>query len=106
MAIPPPRSSRPRLRSSAITRSGVQASPPPRRTTASTTSLVHAQHPLFGYERAADARFKPRPDGWRGWTTVGTVAACGFSGVLYKLVQSPEVLGLMRDVISKAFRLF
>jgi hypothetical protein len=37
---------------------------------------------------------------------VGTVAACGFSGVLYKLVQSPEVLGLMRDVISKAFRLF
>jgi hypothetical protein len=48
------------------------------------------------------------PEG--GMTTaeyaVGTVAACGFSGVLYKLVQSPEVLGLMRDVISKAFRLF
>jgi hypothetical protein len=37
---------------------------------------------------------------------VGTVAACGFSGVLYKLVQSPEVMGLLRDVISKAFNLF
>jgi len=37
---------------------------------------------------------------------VGTVAACGFSGVLYTLVQSPEVLGLLRDVISKAFTLF
>jgi hypothetical protein len=37
---------------------------------------------------------------------VGTVAACGFSGVLYTLIQSPEVMGLLRDVISKAFRLF
>lgn len=37
---------------------------------------------------------------------VGTVAACGFSGVLYTLIQSPEVMGLLRDVISKAFQLF
>jgi hypothetical protein len=37
---------------------------------------------------------------------VGTVAACGFSGVLYTLIQSPEVMGLLRDVISKAFKLF
>ena len=36
---------------------------------------------------------------------VGTVAACGFSGVLYKLVQSPEVMGLLKDVIVKAFKL-
>jgi hypothetical protein len=36
---------------------------------------------------------------------VGTVAACGFSGVLYKLIQSPEVMGLLRDVISKGFSL-
>ncbi|HWH29222.1 MAG TPA: DUF4244 domain-containing protein [Mycobacteriales bacterium] len=36
---------------------------------------------------------------------VGTVAACGFSGLLYKLVTSPEVLGLLRDVVTKAFRL-
>lgn len=53
-----------------------------------------------GTDRPADA----------GMTTaeyaVGTVAACGFSGVLYKLVQSPEVMGLLRDVISKAFNLF
>ena len=36
---------------------------------------------------------------------VATVAACGFSGVLYKVITSPQVLGLIRDVISKAFRL-
>ncbi len=36
---------------------------------------------------------------------VGTVAACGFSGVLYKLLTSPEVLGLLRDVITKGFKL-
>jgi hypothetical protein len=36
---------------------------------------------------------------------VGTVAACGFSGVLYKLLTSPEVMGLLRDVVGKAFGL-
>lgn len=36
---------------------------------------------------------------------VGTVAACGFGGVLYKVITSPEVLGLLRDVIARAFRL-
>jgi len=35
---------------------------------------------------------------------VGTVAACGFGGVLYKVITSPEVLGLLRDVISRAFK--
>ena len=37
---------------------------------------------------------------------VGTVAACGFSGILYKVVTSPEVLTLVKDVIEKAFHLF
>ena len=36
---------------------------------------------------------------------VGTVAACGFSGVLYKVITSPTVLSLMKDVIEKAFHL-
>ena len=36
---------------------------------------------------------------------VATVAACGFSGVLYKVITSPQVLGLIRDVISSAFKL-
>jgi len=36
---------------------------------------------------------------------VGTVAACGFSGIVYKVITSPEVLGLIASVISKAFRL-
>ena len=59
---------------------------------------------------SATSRLSPagRPDD-AGMTTaeyaVGTVAACGFSGLLYKLVTSPEVLGLLRDVITKAFRL-
>lgn len=36
---------------------------------------------------------------------VGTVAACGFGGILYKVITSPEVLGLLRDVIARAFQL-
>jgi len=36
---------------------------------------------------------------------VATVAACGFSGVLYKVITSPQILGLIKDVISKAFKL-
>ena len=58
----------------------------------------------------AAARLQTAGSGDAGMTTaeyaVGTVAACGFSGVLYTLIQSPEVLGLLRDVISKAFTLF
>ena len=48
-------------------------------------------------------------DGEAGMTTaeyaVGTVAACGFSGVLYKVITSPTVLELVKSVISKAFHL-
>ena len=36
---------------------------------------------------------------------VGTVAACGFSGVLYKVITSDGVLSLLKSVISKAFAL-
>ena len=36
---------------------------------------------------------------------VGTVAACGFGGVLYKVITSTTVLNLMEDLISKAFHL-
>lgn len=36
---------------------------------------------------------------------VGTVAAAGFGGILYKVLTSPEVLGLLRDLIARAFKL-
>ena len=36
---------------------------------------------------------------------VATVAACGFGGVLYKVITSPQVLDLIRSVLSRAFRL-
>jgi hypothetical protein len=46
-------------------------------------------------------------DGDAGFTTaeyaVGTVAACGFAGVLYKLLTSEAVTELLADVIRKAF---
>lgn len=35
---------------------------------------------------------------------VGTVAACGFGGVLYKVVSSPQVLELLRGTIGKALK--
>ena len=42
----------------------------------------------------------------RGMTTaeyaVGTVAACGFGGVLYKVVTSDQVARLLSDVLRRA----
>ncbi|WP_207781876.1 DUF4244 domain-containing protein [Phytoactinopolyspora limicola] len=37
---------------------------------------------------------------------VGTVAACGFGGVLYKLLTSEPIQNTLKDVISRAFSLF
>jgi hypothetical protein len=36
---------------------------------------------------------------------VGTVAACGFGGVLYKILTSTPVINLVTDVISKALHI-
>ncbi len=48
-------------------------------------------------------------DAEAGMTTaeyaVGTVAACGFGGVLYKVVTSPQILDIVKSVIGKAFHL-
>jgi hypothetical protein len=44
------------------------------------------------------------PDG--GMTTaeyaVGTVAACGFGGLLYKILTSDAVMTMLRDLIERA----
>jgi len=59
----------------------------------------------------AAVRLQTMPGGERdaGMTTaeyaVGTVAACGFSGVLYKVITSDAVLSLIKGVIGKAFKL-
>jgi Protein of unknown function (DUF4244) len=34
---------------------------------------------------------------------VGTVAACGFGGVLYKLLTSDTVVNLLTDLVRRAF---
>jgi len=36
---------------------------------------------------------------------VGTVAACGFAGVLYKLLTSEPVLKLLTDIVKRALSL-
>ena len=50
-----------------------------------------------------------RVRGDEGMTTaeyaVGTVAACGFGGVLYKVLTSTPVIKLVTDVISHALHL-
>ena len=55
------------------------------------------------------ARLSRATEGDAGMATaeyaVATVAACGFGGILFKVITSPEVLGLLRDVISAAFKL-
>jgi hypothetical protein len=54
-------------------------------------------------------RMQTAASGDDGMTTaeyaVGTVAACGFSGVLYKVISSPQVLDIVKGVIGKAFKL-
>jgi len=57
---------------------------------------------------SVQARLTPaQPDA--GMTTaeyaMGTVAACGFSGILYKLITSDLVMGLLKAAISRAFRI-
>ena len=69
----------------------------------------------LAFARSAPARFAAAVQSRQtagtdaGMTTaeyaVGTVAACGFSGVLYKVITSPSVLDLLKSVISRAFHL-
>ena len=33
---------------------------------------------------------------------VGTIAACGFGGILYKVLTSDEVTRLVKDIIKRA----
>ena len=59
--------------------------------------------------RAAVRLQTARAESEAGMTTaeyaVGTVAACGFSGVLYKVITSPQVLDIVKAVIGRAFKL-
>jgi hypothetical protein len=45
-------------------------------------------------------------DGEEGMTTaeyaVGTVAACGFAGVLFKLLTSDSVVRMLKDIVERA----
>ena len=54
---------------------------------------------LFGWATGGDA----------GMTTaeyaVGTVAACGFAGVLFKVVKSDSVVRLLSDIVRRALTL-
>ena len=47
-----------------------------------------------------------RPTGEVGMTTaeyaVGTVAACGFAGVLFKLLTSDSVVRMLKDIVERA----
>ncbi len=42
----------------------------------------------------------------QGMTTaeyaVGTVAACGFGGILYKILTSPDVTRMLKDLVERA----
>ncbi|NED99132.1 DUF4244 domain-containing protein [Phytoactinopolyspora halotolerans] len=51
-----------------------------------------------------------RRKGENGMTTaeyaVGTVAACGFGGVLYQILKSDTVRGMVEKVLEQAFSVF
>ena len=70
--------------------------------------LMRALHTVRTVPARAAVRLQVlQADREAGMTTaeyaVGTVAAAGFGGILYKLLTSEVVLGLLRDMISKAF---
>ncbi len=69
--------------------------------TRATSRVAGARGGAAGRGEAADPE--------AGMTTaeyaVGTVAACGFGGVLYKILTSAEVMGMLKDLIAKAFGL-
>jgi hypothetical protein len=56
--------------------------------------------------RAAQFRARLRLRDDAGMSTaeyaIGTVAACGFAGLLLKILTSPQVADLLREVIRKA----
>lgn len=61
--------------------------------------------------RTAPVRVSARlqaADGEAGMTTaeyaVGTVAACGFSGILYKILTSDAVMGLLQRLIESGLK--
>jgi hypothetical protein len=69
---------------------------------------------MSGLARSSSARLAAAAQsraggGDAGMTTaeyaVGTVAACGFGGVLYKVITSTPVLELIKSVISRALHL-
>jgi hypothetical protein len=59
------------------------------------------------FTRSGRARRLARSD--QGMTTaeyaVGTVAACGFGGVLWKILTSDQVVGLVTDLVRRALSL-
>lgn len=59
------------------------------------------------FRRRLAARARMVASGSTGMTSaeyaVGTVAACGFGGLLYKVLTSDSVLSLLTQVIGKAF---
>jgi hypothetical protein len=54
-------------------------------------------------------RVRRRPVGEAGMTTaeyaVGTVAACGFAGVLLKILTSGNIVSLLENILVKALHL-
>jgi hypothetical protein len=60
----------------------------------------------LGSQRIRDVRRAAIAKGEDGMSTaeyaVGTVAACGFGGVLFKVLTSDAVAGMLRDLVQRA----
>ena len=69
--------------------------------------MAQGRQPQRGRAQRARARLNAvRRSGEQGMTTaeyaVGTVAACGFGGVLYKLLTNESILDLLSTVVKRA----
>jgi hypothetical protein len=74
------------------------------------TAAERAAAPAPGSPTAYNGRVATRlARSDRGMTTaeyaVGTVAACGFGGVLWKVLTSDQVVGLITDLVRRALSL-
>jgi hypothetical protein len=100
-----------RLRHTSVVDAGRPPGSPAPRSSAGAPQevLMRALHAVRSAPVRVSARLQSAQQGDAGMTTaeyaVGTVAACGFSGILYKVITSPQVLELVTGIISRAFKL-
>jgi hypothetical protein len=74
----------------------------------SRTVAYSAAHAVGVYRRVVIRLFGLRMEGDAGMSTaeyaIGTIAACAFAALLYKVITSTQILGLLTGVVTRALQ--